>query len=50
MGAVVVDNISNRVTHIFANSSNALHVQVNQEQLRRFKGVSFLVFFYLLVI
>ncbi|RZS07009.1 hypothetical protein BHM03_00037772 [Ensete ventricosum] len=41
MGAVVDDNVSKRVTHIFAMNSSTLLQQVNLEHLHRHKGVSF---------
>ncbi|KAJ8500363.1 hypothetical protein OPV22_010915 [Ensete ventricosum] len=38
MGAVVDDNVSKRVTHIFAMNSSTLLQQVNLERLHRHKG------------
>ncbi|XP_039061524.1 probable serine/threonine-protein kinase PBL21 [Hibiscus syriacus] len=40
MGAMIETQLSDKVTHVFAISSNALLHCVNEDQLARFKGVS----------
>lgn len=50
MGARVEDQLSKKVTHVFAANSNAILQQVDNERLKHFTGVSntfFFVFFFL---